>query len=230
MLFSPLQFLGDLLYPDLCLSCDTNKKMPENIWCASCAYKVAIADYHLYPNNKVMERFYGKVDLHRAAAVFNFSKGGNLQNLVHKLKYDNRPEIGIALGRLCGSLLATQSDYDIDVIVPVPMHPEKEFKRGYNQAALFGKGIAETLNRPLSTKDFIKTKATVTQTAKSRAERLENVKDVFHIANETALKGKHILLVDDIITTGATLESCANLLKTLPNVRISIACIALAGL
>jgi ComF family protein len=229
MLFSPLQFLGDLLYPDLCLACDTNKKMPADIWCASCAYKVSIADYYQYPNNKVMERFYGKIELHRAMTLFNFAKGGYLQNLVHKLKYDNRPEIGIALGKLCGGLLATQADYDIDVVVPVPMHPEKEFKRGYNQATLFGKGIAEMLNCRLSTRDFIKTKATVTQTAKSRAERLENVKDVFYIANEAALSGKHILLVDDVITTGATLEACVDMLNKIPNIRISIACIALAG-
>ncbi len=223
------QFLGDLLYPDLCLSCDEHKKMPDDIWCVPCAYKISVTDYHLYENNPVSERFYGKIKLHRATALFNFAKGGYLQNLVHKLKYENRPEIGLALGKLLANLLLTQADYDVDTVVPVPMHPSKEFKRGYNQAAVFGQGIAEVLNCPLSTQDFIKTKATITQTAKSRAERLENVKDVFFIQNPQNLSGKHILLVDDVITTGATLESCVHILQTLPDMRISIACIGLAG-
>ena len=135
----------------------------------------------------------------------------------------------MALGKLLANLLLTQADYDVDTVVPVPMHPSKEFKRGYNQAAVFGQGIAEVLNCPLSAQDFIKTKATITQTAKSRAERLENVKDVFFIQNPQNLSGKHILLVDDVITTGATLESCVHILQTLPDMRISIACIGLAG-
>jgi ComF family protein len=224
-----IQTLTDLLYPDLCLSCDSSKKMPKDIWCATCAYKTSPTDHHLHIQNPVTERFYGRVKIERAGTLFVFSKGSPLQNLVHKLKYKNRPEIGVELGKLYGGLLSQQNGYDIDVIVPVPMHQKKEFERGYNQAAVFGQGLAETMRKPLSTKDFIKTKSTISQTTKTRTERLDNVKDVFYIANAANLVGKHILLIDDVITTGATLESCANILLELPNTRVSIACIALAS-
>lgn len=177
-----------------------------------------------------MERFWGRVLLQRATTAFSFSKGGLLQHLIHQLKYENKPQIGQELGKMYGAMLKEDPFWQaIDYIVPVPLHPKKKHQRGYNQAAMWAIGLSETLGVDWTEEYLIRSDYTTSQTKKTRMERFQNVEDAFFVPNPTAIEGKHLLIVDDVLTTGATLEACALKLLEVPNVRVSVACIALAG-
>jgi ComF family protein len=172
----------------------------------------------------------GRIELEHACSGFVFTKGGALQELIHQLKYNNQQQVGLELGRRCGELLQTIASYQqIDAIVPVPLHPKKMRQRGYNQAALFGQGLSGILQKPCWEQALQRNRYTETQTKKSRLERLENVHQAFTVPDKAALIGKHLLLVDDVITTGATLEACAQTLLAIEGVRVSIVAIALAN-
>jgi ComF family protein len=181
------------------------------------------------PDNIVAERFYGRVKIERATTAFSFVKGGLLQELIHKLKYDNRPEIGIELGKIYGNILRESGTWNnIDYVIPVPLHPKKKHQRGYNQAEMWGQGLAESLGIELRNDLLIRTDYTESQTKKSRTERFANVENVFSITDQTLLNNKKILLVDDVLTTGATLEACSNTLLNASELSVNIVCIALA--
>jgi ComF family protein len=184
-------------------------------------------DFHLQPDNAVAQQFWGRVPIEAASALLYFSKGSRVQNLMHQLKYKNKPEVGVYLGKLAGKCLLENAVFAAaDVIIPVPLHKQKLLKRGYNQSLSFAEGLAEKLQVPVSVDNLIRTTGTESQTKKSRTSRYENMKEVFSVKNPSLLTGKHVLLVDDIITTGATLEACCNVLLEIPGVKISIAAIA----
>lgn len=174
--------------------------------------------------------FWGKVEIEHAAALYHFSKSSRLQQVIHQLKYKGRKDIGFTLGKLLGKELSQSSLYqNIDIIIPVPLYKKKKNKRGYNQSEEIAKGVSEEMNVPLNTSILIRKAFTTTQTRKKRFERWENVKEVFTIQNLSTLKNKHILLIDDVCTTGSTLVACAEQLSTIDNVRISVATVAYAG-
>ncbi len=153
-----------------------------------------------------------------------------VQRLIHQLKYKGNYEIGVFLGKLCGSKLKDSEYFNTaDVIIPVPLHWKKVKKRGYNQSEMFAKGLSKIMGAELNTTVLSRKVHTETQTRKSRQERWKNVSDVFELSAPGQLTGKHILLVDDVITTGATLEASATRLCSIPDVKISIATIATAG-
>ena len=220
----------NLIYPPLCFACNRNHLQKGQSLCVSCEYKITATQYHLMPENPVAERFYGRVNLAKAATAFSFVKGGLLQDLIHSLKYDDKPEIGQELGRIYGAILR-EDDYwkSIDFIVPVPLHPKKKHLRGYNQAEMWGFGIADSLGVPLRNDVLIRTDYTESQTKKSRSERFKNVENVFAVSNPDVIRGKKLLLVDDVLTTGATIEACALTLFAAADVEISVVCIALAS-
>lgn len=224
-----LNKIFDLLYPRLCFACNSNHVAKDQSICLSCEYKITPTVYHSMPDNIVAERFYGRVKIERATTAFSFVKGGLLQELIHKLKYDNRPEIGIELGKIYGNILRESGTWNnIDYIIPVPLHPKKKHQRGYNQAEMWGQGLAESLGIELRNDLLIRTDYTESQTKKSRTERFANVENVFSVKDPTLLNNKKILLVDDVLTTGATLEACSNTLQNASTVSINIVCIALA--
>ncbi len=218
-----------LIFPELCQACAKSLYRNEELICADCLYHLPYTDFHLNTDNAVAQQFWGRVPLEAASAMLYFSKGSRVQNLMHQLKYKNKPEIGVYLGKLAGKRLLENTVFSAaDVIVPVPLHKQKQLKRGYNQSLSFAEGLAEKLPIPVLVDNLIRTTSTESQTKKSRTLRYENMKEVFSVKNPTELTGKHILLVDDIITTGATLEACCNVLLEVPGVRISIASIAVA--
>ena len=218
-----------LLYPNLCLACGHSISPEQDAICISCQYYLPQTNYHLEKENPFTDRFWGRFPLQTGTALYHFSKGGRVQQLIHNLKYQSKPEVGFRLGQILGNALRTRDHYrTIDLIIPVPLHPKKERQRGYNQSDTFARGLAETLEVPWNKKILIRTKSTTTQTKKSRLERLQNVQQVFDLRRSDLLRNQHVLLVDDVLTTGATLEACALKLLKVDGVRISLATIGIA--
>ncbi len=218
-----------LFFPQLCQACKVSLLGQEDLLCTQCLYNLPYTDYHLQPDNLVARQFWGKVQLQAAYAMLHFSKGGQVQHLMHRFKYQNTPRIGNRLGALAAAqLLENNVLRTADVIIPVPLYKSRFKQRGYNQSACFAEGLAAVLTIPVEEHNLIRTRATETQTHKSRFSRFENMQEVFSIRRPDKLTGKHILLVDDIVTTGSTLEACALTLLKVPGVRVSIAAIAYA--
>jgi len=229
-LVKPVLNLADLFYPRLCLACQEKLVSAETSICIRCDYKLTPTNYHNINPNPVLERFWGRVELEHATSAYFFNKGGLLQHLIHQLKYENKPQIGLELGKMYGALLKDTKPYDtVDYIIPVPLHPKKKHLRGYNQAAMLAKGLASSMEKQWSSDYLIRTDNTETQTKKARLDRFSNVENAFGIGKRTDLEGKHLLLVDDVITTGATLEACAKTLLEVKNVKVSLVAIALAN-
>lgn len=218
-----------LLFPPLCMACNQVLKGQEQVLCLSCRTDLPYTQFHLQEDNIVAKRFWGRVEIAHATALFHFTKGGKVQQLIHHLKYEDRPDAGIYAGELLGRQLQESHSFGpIDLILPVPLHPKKQRKRGYNQSAAFGQGISKVLKVPLRDDILRRAVFTESQTHKNRDERWQNVKDVFELADADSIENKHILLVDDVVTTGATLEACAIKLLEAKDVRVSIATIAMA--
>jgi ComF family protein len=216
-----------LFFPKYCFGCEGALVKGETLVCTACIYEMARTNYHLHQDNLFYHRLRGRLPIKYAMAFFKFIKGSRVQNLLHALKYENKPELAKMLGRVYGNeLLQAGFQHEFDYIIPVPLHPVKHKRRGYNQSEEFGQGLSEILRVPCSSHFLSRVKVTETQTRKSKLGRWENVEDVFKLNSEDALKGKRILLVDDIVTTGSTLEACGK--KLLPDYckELSIACIA----
>ena len=230
MLQKTIRAIFQLIYPKLCFACAKSPVLQDCSICISCQYKITPTNYHQLADNPVLERFWGRVELQHASSSFEFIKGGLLQNLIHHLKYENRPEVGVELGKMHGSRLVKTEPYNsVDFIIPVPLHAHRKHKRGYNQAAMFAEGLSISMRKTWTGSHLIRTENTQTQTQKSRIGRFENVEKAFEVVSPERLRNKHLLLVDDVITTGATLEACAIKLLEVEGVKVSVVAIALAG-
>lgn len=219
-----------LFYPKLCLSCSKNITPDNEALCISCQVNLPKTGFHLENENLFTDRFWGRIKIESGASLYHFSKGGHVQQLIHNLKYKGKPNVGVRLGNIYGKTLKKAPLYStIDLIIPVPLHPKKELKRGYNQSDMFAKGLSESMKIEWKRNVLVRTKMTKTQTKKSRLERLENVQDVFKIKTPKDLENKHILIVDDVLTTGATLEACALKVLEIPNTKVSLVTIAFAN-
>ena len=199
----------------------------ENILCLECRHDLPETNFSSQSNNLIEKMFAGRIPLESATSLFFFHKKGKIQELVHQLKYKNHQEIGTLLGAWFGEEIKNSARFNqIDCIVPVPIHSKKLKQRGYNQLTNFGISLSKILNVPFLEHKLIKKNTAETQTHKGRIDRWENVKFLFDIQDQSAFKDKHILLIDDVITTGATLEACSSQLLLCENVKISIAVIA----
>jgi ComF family protein len=224
-----LESFRGLLFPNLCMGCSGVLSKNENILCFTCENNLPKTNFHLEAENIIFKRLYGRIPIENATALFYFDKGNTVQRLMHLLKYSNKKEIGKYLGKMLGNDLVECKNFkSITSVIPIPLHEKKLRIRGYNQAEYFALGIAEAMKINAVTNVLQRLENTETQTGKNRFERWDNVKDAFVLKNESAIENHHILLVDDVVTTGATLEACAQHLTTIPNVRISIATIAFA--
>ncbi len=219
-----------LFYPHICTGCGSDILPKENLLCARCLNDLPVTGFATHPNNPVEEIFWGRINLKAAHSEFYFDKDALIQHLVHQLKYKSNQSIGLYLGEMMGKTLLGSKRFDaIDALIPLPLYPEKERKRGYNQAAIICNGMSLTMNIPVITNKLVRQRYTETQTKKHRTERWENVEDSFKVDDADSLAGKHLLLVDDVVTTGATLEAAGMVLLKVPGVSLSIATLTIAS-
>jgi ComF family protein len=219
----------NLIYPSCCSACNQTLMNPSEFICIHCQYHLPRTNFHLEEDNPIYRRFLGKINVYSAASFLYYSKGGIVQEMIDKLKYHGRKDIGVYLGEQYGNdLMASEVYNSIDIIVPVPLHEDKFKRRGYNQSAQFAAGLSKTMNKPTDYLSIIRKIASITQTKKTRFARWKNVEEIFHARDIISLSGKSILLVDDVITTGSTLEATAAAILLIPGVTISIATIACA--
>lgn len=221
-------FVG-LLFPNVCMGCGGVLSKQEKVLCFICENNLPKTFFHNEVDNAVFKRLYGRIPIENATSLFYFDKGGTVQHLMHQLKYNDKKEVGSYLGKMLGNyLLESNSFNSIESVIPVPLHEKKLYQRGYNQSEYFADGIAEAMSISCLPNALKRTDYTETQTGKNRFERWDNVKDAFELINPELIKNKHVLLVDDVVTTGATLEACAHRLMDAQNTKVSIATIAYA--
>ncbi len=216
-----------LLYPRLCLLCNGQVHKGDHL-CISCEMKLPETDQFEMSENDFTEKFYGRLKIEFGAAHYLFGGGSKTQELIHAIKYKNKRELAVHMGKMYGLKLKESDVFPkIDFIIPIPLHPIKFHQRGFNQSEAIGKGLSEALNIPQVLDVLLRNKMTSTQTKKSRYARMENVGDAFCVEHPEKIQGKHILLIDDVITTGATLEACAlTILEIVPDVKISMVTLA----
>ncbi|MEO5910599.1 MAG: ComF family protein [Pelobium sp.] len=217
-----------LFFPEICHACGISLVNSEKHFCTSCLFQLPYTNYHLNPENKLAKQFWGRVQIDAAATFLFSNKAGIVQNIMHQLKYNQQAQIGIELGRLYGQQLKSTAPYHLaEAIVPVPLYADKFKKRGYNQSEQFAIGLSESLEIPVYTDILFRVKSAESQTSKSRNSRFNNMKEVFK-ASDIKHAIERVLLVDDTITTGATLEACIVALQEIGIKNISVAGIAFA--
>jgi ComF family protein len=222
-----LEDLLHLLFPHNCSGCGIEVVNNEDLLCAHCLTQLPVTNFLSNPNNPVEKIFYGRLPVEHAGCAYYFNKDSLLQHLIIQLKYKGNRQAGIYLGRLLGSALARARRFDdVDLMIPLPLNEKKLFKRGYNQTSLLCKGITEAWNKPVMENAITRLLFTETQTHKDRVSRWQTMEGVFTATNASTLMNKHILLVDDVITTGGTLEACGSSILQIPGVKLSIATLA----
>ncbi len=215
--------LTHLFFPDVCVICGCELLPEEGGACLQCLYKLPKTHNFREPDNDAEKLMAGRIPFERIASYCAYTKGGTLPPLIHHLKYRHQKNIGLLLGRMFGKdLLGSEFLDPVDLIVPVPLHPRREKARGYNQAEIIAKGLSETTGLPVSSGNLLRVVYNPTQTTRTKTQRWENVKDIFKVDDPVLFAQKHLLLVDDVITTGSTLEACGTALQVCNGVKISI--------
>ncbi len=214
----------NLFFPELCLACVTVLTNNENIVCTSCRFELPETHFTNQKNNIIEKTFTARLDIVEATSLLYYKKGGLVQNLIHNLKYNGHQEIGAFLGEWLGNEMRKSNRFkNLDYIIPVPLYKKRLQERGFNQVTLFGKKLSEILSIPYNDSVLIRETESIKQSKKSRLERWQNVDHIFTLSEKKLFKSKHILLIDDILTSGSTIESCYNCLKDIENIKISIA-------
>ncbi|WP_347172627.1 ComF family protein [Polaribacter uvawellassae] len=225
-----MKWLHDILhlfFPKICITCESKLLQSEKIICTLCRHDLPIICYKDYKDNKITKAFYGRIPIEKANSFLFYRKDGKTKDLIHALKYKGNQEVGTFIGDWLGNIIKNSNEFtDIDCIIPVPLHPKKQKKRGYNQLTTFGLTLSKHIEKPYVEDVLIRTSTSKTQTFKQRFERFSNNDTKFSVPNLSTLKNKHVLLIDDVITTGATLESCCKELLNAENIKISIVTMA----
>lgn len=221
-------FIG-LFYPNNCAGCGQVLLKHESHICTSCKVKMPRTNFSNDSINPINKLFVGKVPVSAATAMFSFTKGGIVQNVMHELKYKGNQKAGEELGRMLGSMLSEMEDFkSIDYIIPVPMHPKKLKVRGYNQCDSICRGANEQMNAHLLLNGLVKSVHAESQTRKSKYERWKNVESIFELNPKEPIEGGRVLIIDDVVTTGSTLEACCHAVLKAPNTSVCIATVAYA--
>ncbi len=226
-----MQFFKDIshiFFPNICLTCEATLANNEQVICTYCIYDLPTTNFTKTKSDVIIKIFYGRITLENATSLLYFKKKSLVQTLIHSLKYQNKEEVGKFLGEWLGEEMKQSNSYNtIDFIVPVPLHIERFKSRGYNQLTEFGLALSSALKTNFNASNLLKQTPNKTQTKKGRIDRIINSKELFYLNNIDTFENKHILLVDDIITTGATIEACCTELLKSKNIKISIAVMAI---
>jgi len=215
--------LVNLFYPETCMGCEHSLQTGEELLCVSCRSQLPVAYHDLKSNDKMLELFYARIPLEQVTSLLYYEKIGTVQHLIHALKYQNQEQIGTFLGEWMGVLMATDERFqEVDLVVPVPVHPKRLQERGYNQVTKFGQCIADEMGVRFRESVLAKNRNTIKQAQLDQRHRSDESQSPYQIQEEIT-PGLHILLVDDVITTGTTLTLCARELLKIPGTRISIA-------
>ena len=218
-----------LIFPKLCMLCNSDTPSEDQEFCVECLLNMPYTNHFKVKENLAAQKFWGRIEYEHVGSLLNFYTYSDIRWMMHRLKYEGRKDIGYVLGLMAGKRMLKSNYFkDIDIIVPVPLHPRKRSKRGYNQASYFGRGISEIIDVPMR-EDVIKKEVyTKSQTKMSRMARIKNVFHSFTLIDKNGIQGRHILIVDDVLTTGATIEACAYKLREANNIKLSImtACLA----
>lgn len=218
-----------LLFPKRCAVCDATLQDGEEAFCFRCNMDMPRTHYHEEKDNEVEKMFWGKMPLARATSYIFYQKGGDFRRVLHLLKYHGRKDLGLTMGRFMATDISRSGFFEgIDVIVPIPLHPTRQRERGYNQSEYLAKGISEVTGIPIDALSVRRCVPTQSQTKKSVYERWENVNGIFHAVDKSRFAGKHVLLVDDVLTTGATIIACADALADIEDVKFSVLTLAVA--
>jgi ComF family protein len=218
-----------LAFPHICAGCGSDQLSDSNLLCMRCMHELPDTHFEMHASNPVEKKFWGRLPLTSATAQYYFTRESLIQTLIHQLKYGGNKDLGLQLGRLMGKALFQSGRFRVDAIIPLPLFPARERKRGYNQSELLCRGISEQLNVPILPAAVRRHQKTETQTRKGRVERWTNMEGKFILNDPTALEGRHVLLVDDVITTGATIESCGSELVKIQGLSLSVACLCYAA-
>jgi ComF family protein len=229
VIFDILSELKNVIFPNVCPACQNNVVPDNRLICTQCQFELPFTDHFEYKDNKVASHFYGRVKLESAAGLLFFSENSLVQDIIHSFKYNHNKEVGVVFGKITGEkMLMSPLFRNAQVIIPVPLHPRKEYIRGYNQSFIFGEAIARTMKINIYKDVLIKVKSNDSQTGKNRIQRVRNVFETYALKKPDIIKGKHVVLVDDVITTGATLEACIQILSEAQPSLISVVTLACA--
>jgi ComF family protein len=219
----------NLFFPKVCSGCSSFLLSNENVICTVCRHDIPLTNHHLNPENDAFKKFYGRIPVIHTSALFYFHKKGIVQELIHNLKYKGHEEIGAILGEWYAEDLKTITLLQtVDEIIPVPLHRKKLKERGYNQVTAFGEALSSRLNIDYNDSLLIRNVYSKTQSKKNLLGRTEGIETIFDVSFTEKNHNKHFLLIDDVITTGSTLEACSRALMKIPGAKISIVCMAMA--
>lgn len=229
MLKTLIKDLSHIFFPHICAGCGNDVISHHEVICIRCLNNLSLTNFNTWPGNLAEKHFYGRLPIINASSLCYFTKNSLIRTLMHELKYKSNKDVGYFLGRMMGaSLIKGERFMDVEALVPLPLFASKEKKRGYNQAFILCEGMAETMQLPILNDVIKRTSYTDTQTKKSRAERWQNIEGRFELKNPEKIAGKHLVLVDDVLTTGATLEACGQELLKSPGTRLSLSTLACA--
>ena len=218
-----------LLFPHVCTGCGSDTLRENNLLCMRCIHELPETNFELFPANPVAKIFWGRLPLVAATAQFYFTKDSLIQHLMHEFKYKGNKDLGLQLGKMMGDQLRRSGRFPADALVPLPLFAGRERKRGYNQASILCQGMSETMHLPVLENVITRPQHTETQTRKGRVGRWENMEGKFVLRDTEAIRYKHLLLVDDVVTTGATLEACGIELLKGEHVQLSLATLCVAS-
>lgn len=222
-----LEGVAQLVYPVCCPGCGSDGIQPGQLLCLFCNQELPYTGFTGLYGNPIEKIFRGRLNIQAATSLMYFSRQSVIRRLLHQLKYEGNKEIGLYFGRRLGEVLLTSPRFaGIDFLVPLPLHHKRQRRRGFNQATILCEGMSEVMDVPIVENLIVRSRATETQTFRSRTERWQNIEEGFQLKQQQGYTGKHLLLIDDVITTGATLEACGSVLQLIPNLKLSIATLA----